>query len=204
MGKKASMTDEVYERIKADITENRPARNVLLTEQMLADAYGTSRTPVREALARLCFEGYIVKYPKKGYLIQSTDRDLKIKETIQLRYFVELGVVWELIQNASDEQIRACGAINLGDNINREAIVKYNTEFHINLARATGNTEAINLISDLADKSGDHLVLMGQKQQYVSEMESCHEKIINALLERDFAKAAIALHDDYMPVVTQS
>ena len=201
MAKKGSIADKVYEQLKKDIMENKPARNIMLTEQNLADMYGTSRTPVHEALARLCLEGYVEKYPKKGYLIQSMDIDLKIRERTQLRYYIELGIARDIIKNANDAQIKALYPTAYFDELKKEKIVERNMNFHVSLSELVDNREVTEMIKSLVSESNEHIVFMGEAVKDLNIMDSCHMNIVRALLERDMEKAAKALYEDFMETV---
>ncbi|MGI5910402.1 MAG: GntR family transcriptional regulator [Sphaerochaetaceae bacterium] len=59
----------VYEKIRDKIINCEYSPGTLLKEDILKEEYAVSRTPVREALARLENEGLIVIKPKKGILV---------------------------------------------------------------------------------------------------------------------------------------
>ena len=59
-----------YERIRADILAGRFEAGAALLETVLAGQYGVSRTPVREALARLEQDGLLLRVVR-GYRVRS-------------------------------------------------------------------------------------------------------------------------------------
>ena len=50
---------DAYERLRAEIVEGEFAPGTALVEVSLAERYGTSRTPIREALRRLEQDGLV-------------------------------------------------------------------------------------------------------------------------------------------------
>ena len=58
-----SLNDKVYSKIKNDIMHLVLEPGAAMSVQKLADAYGSSRTPVREAIVRLQQEGLVDIYP---------------------------------------------------------------------------------------------------------------------------------------------
>lgn len=65
-GGRASLTEEAYARIKAEILDNRMPPGFQALEPELAVRLGMSRTPVREALIRLQKEGLVEVVPRRG------------------------------------------------------------------------------------------------------------------------------------------
>ena len=59
MEKNENLTNQVYQKLKAQIINNEIAPNSYLDEKALCQSLGVSRTPVREALARLERDGLV-------------------------------------------------------------------------------------------------------------------------------------------------
>lgn len=78
-----SLTDRAYERIQNMIVTRALAPYQLLSESDLARELGLGRTPVREALQRLKFEGFVEVMPRRGVLVAPIDvtRQLDLLET---------------------------------------------------------------------------------------------------------------------------
>src|SRR3954453_15210100 len=68
-----SMTQDVHGRLKDQILEVQRAPGTLLLEAQLAEEFGVSKTPVREALRLLAQSGWIVVLPRKGYMIRPAE-----------------------------------------------------------------------------------------------------------------------------------
>ena len=69
-GKKPpSLTDRAYDRIRARIIDRSLEPGHDFTEAMLATSLAMSKTPVREALARLQMEGFVQAIPRRGYMV---------------------------------------------------------------------------------------------------------------------------------------
>lgn len=64
-----SSRQRAYEAIKEAILSNRFPPGESLAEQMLADLYQVSRTPVREALQRLSKDGLVEMIPRRGAFV---------------------------------------------------------------------------------------------------------------------------------------
>lgn len=67
--KRATLTDQAYERLEESIVTLRLQPGAVLSESALAADLGFGRTPIREALQRLAREGLVVILPRKGILV---------------------------------------------------------------------------------------------------------------------------------------
>src|SRR5262245_2078621 len=78
----------VYEALRRDILERTFVPGEPLTEQDLSRRYGVSRTPVREALAKLERDRLVRVVPKKGAFVRSISHD-DVRELYQIREALE-------------------------------------------------------------------------------------------------------------------
>ncbi len=78
----------VYEALRRDILEREFVPGEPLTEQDLSRRYGVSRTPVREALAKLERDRLVRVVPKKGAFVRSISHD-DVRELYQIREALE-------------------------------------------------------------------------------------------------------------------
>ena len=64
-----SLKELAYHRLEDKIVRLEFRPGIFVTEKELADSIGIGRTPVREALARLEFEGFVESIPRRCYRI---------------------------------------------------------------------------------------------------------------------------------------
>ncbi|MDF0603609.1 GntR family transcriptional regulator [Psychromarinibacter sp. C21-152] len=75
--KRASLHGTVVERLRDLITEGHVPPGEKINEKALCEAYGVSRTPLREALKVLASEGLVTLTPNRGATVaEITERDL--------------------------------------------------------------------------------------------------------------------------------
>lgn len=72
MPQKQSMSDQVLHRLREGIVNCVYKPGEIITETEVAQRYGSSKTPAREALSTLCLEEYLQKFPRKGYLVKAS------------------------------------------------------------------------------------------------------------------------------------
>jgi DNA-binding GntR family transcriptional regulator len=78
--RKGTLGGSVYDQLKSDILRWKYKPGQRLPEGAIAERFGVSRTPVREALRRLEQEGLIVYLQQQGY----TARNLNLRELNEL------------------------------------------------------------------------------------------------------------------------
>ncbi|MBB5957469.1 DNA-binding GntR family transcriptional regulator [Saccharothrix tamanrassetensis] len=83
-----SAQDTTYRWLKQHIATLPPDDGTFLTESGVAQAAGTSRTPVREALLRLEAEGFLRIMPKKGAFVPPIS-DAEVRAVMEARALVE-------------------------------------------------------------------------------------------------------------------
>jgi DNA-binding GntR family transcriptional regulator len=105
----ASVAQLAYQSLRQAILEMdiyRPGADLRLDEQRLAEALGVSRTPVRQALARLDHEGLVRIMPRRGVLIVRKSK-AEITEMIRAWAALESMAARLVCERAADEEIRA-------------------------------------------------------------------------------------------------
>lgn len=99
-----SLADQVFDVIERDILNGTYERGEYLTETGLSDRLGVSRTPVREAIRRLCQE-HLLEVTKHGVQVVGVSPD-DIKDIYEIRYRLEGLVARRVAEGATPEQIK--------------------------------------------------------------------------------------------------
>jgi DNA-binding GntR family transcriptional regulator len=94
------------EAILATNIYETPDEGLRLDERQLAAKLGVSRTPIREALARLEHEGLVENVPRRGYFIARKNKT-ELVEIITVWAALESMAARLLIEHASDDEIRS-------------------------------------------------------------------------------------------------
>lgn len=104
-----SVPKQIFERLRDQIISMELAPGVMISETSLAEKFGVSRTPVREALFKLANIGFIEVRPQRGTYVTHLSMP-KILEARFIREALELAVVAKLAENVSDDFIEQCEA----------------------------------------------------------------------------------------------
>jgi DNA-binding GntR family transcriptional regulator len=200
-----TLKDHIYEILRAAIMEMDiygENADLRLDERSLAEQLGISRTPIREALAKLEQEGFVEILPRKGVFVRRKS----------LQEVLEMVVVWAaletmaarlVVENATDIEIaslRKLGVRNSPD-AGRADIAEYseaNIKFHQRILELSKcvllKTTADNLLQHM------HAVrrrAMGEGDR-VSRSVVDHMAIIEAIENREGDLASLLVRDHTM------
>jgi len=191
-----SYKNKAYEALKSVIVSMdiyRSREDIRLDERQLAESFGVSRTPVREAMAQLEREGFVRTVPRRGvYIVRKTRRE--VIEMITAWAALE-GMAARLItQNARDDEIAALRRMfaTFEDGAVRAHLDEYsevNIEFHQSIIRMSGNSVLIALAENLfTHMRMIRMKTIGEKDRADRSIRD-HMTIIEALEARDTVRA---------------
>lgn len=183
--KKETLAEQAFNLIKKDIISGKLAPGEELPEKKLAQEFGISRTPVREALTRLEMEGLVEVSDQKIATVASfTEEDamhfMEIRTLLEV-YNLEATDplerdVLEGIRENLDAQL---AAIEVGS---YETFIDLDREFHLLLAGQNRNPKLRTLIHSVnTGVNRAFLVLSHTLQLSAGEAYEEHRRIVDAL-----------------------
>lgn len=157
--KPASRAEEIYARLREDVFEFRLLPGQRFTETELAEHYGASRTPVREALLRLQAEGLVRGYFRSGWEVVPIDFT-RFDHLYELRRLLEVHAVRKLsmreLATETQSMLDALAATWIVDKSARlrdaRKISVLDEAFHTNLVAAAGNPEILRVHAEITDR----------------------------------------------------
>ncbi len=187
-----TLSEEVYLKLKNDVNTMAISANTFLNEQQLAEHYGISKAPIRAALHRLCLEGILLSYPRKGYVVVTLS-DAEFKHAQNMRVLNE-GYALELVAaKATKEQLQKLRAL-----AEQDTGVQGNMDFHMALAQLSGNrflTEIIDRMLCAVTRTLNKLYSFDKSQSMYSQK---HTEIVDALIDSDVERAKELLREDIL------
>jgi DNA-binding GntR family transcriptional regulator len=185
----SSLTDRAYQALRREILTCALEPGSDISEAVIADRLEMSKTPVREALARLRTEGFVRSFPRRGYQIAPlTISD--IDELLDLRRIVEEACGELAAERISDSELdrlaKLADATTDSDTIaDLGTYISANREFHLAIANAANNRR----LTDLAFKMFDELeryFYYGARERVISgDVQPDHHGIVAVLRQRD-------------------
>jgi len=190
--------DQAYQEIKkAIISGQLESAKIFSIKNLVAD-YNLGLTPAREALVILASEGLIEPIPRIGYQVKSLSIN-DMLEIFHLRSILEVEGIGHAAEKITDNDIRL-----LEENIRLEkelvislqsdnSALSYeeghalNLEFHITIARASGNKR----LADMVEKLHNELEIVLGYDPQIARVDIAaaaaiqHYEIIERLKRRD-------------------
>jgi len=188
----ASRTAAVQEALRQAIIEQRLKAGARLPEDAIGDAFGTSRTIAREALGRLAVEGLVELRPNKGAFVANPTLE-EGHDTFVVRRGLETTVMAALAGKLTPAQIRTLHAFvddeHKAAHHNDEAeSIRLAGEFHLVLARMTGNTLLIRYTTEVVSRCSLILAMYGRPHSADCGVDE-HREIVDALEKGEAGKA---------------
>lgn len=100
----ATAQEVVLEAVREAILTNVFEPGARLRQEELAEMFGTSRIPVRDALHALEYEGLVQSEPHRGFTVTSLDAD-DVEEVYELRILLESEAVRLALPLLTDEDL---------------------------------------------------------------------------------------------------
>jgi DNA-binding GntR family transcriptional regulator len=194
-----ALYQEVAERLRQRIFAHELTPGTWIDEQKLAEQYGISRTPLREALKVLASEGLVELRPRRGcYVTEISQQDLD--DIFPLMAMLEGRCALEAVNRMTPADL--AGLKDVHEQLESaardgriDAFFEANQEFHRRLQELSGNRWLLSVIQDLRKVlklSRLHsLSLEGRLEQSLEE----HRGIMAALAAHDAERAEKMMHD---------
>nr|WP_217345583.1 GntR family transcriptional regulator [Noviherbaspirillum sp. L7-7A]MBV0879884.1 GntR family transcriptional regulator [Noviherbaspirillum sp. L7-7A] len=188
-----SAEERMYLEIYDAIMEHRLPAGTKMAEQTLGEIYGLARHHVRKVLGRLAADGLVDLEPNRGAFIASPDAQ-EAHDMFDLRQTLEQSVVQKLAQQAGPEDFARLRQMiaderNAYMQGNRPLWVRLSADFHIALARLSGNALVVDILRRLVSRT----TLLISTADALAGQQPCsfdeHLAVVDALERKDCTRA---------------
>lgn len=200
MKKNKNMDDMVYKALRHEILTKKLYPNTQLVETAIAEKLGTSRTPVRDAIKKLSYEGLVKIIPRRGAFIVCPTKE-EFSQLFFCRLLLETKATELAAANITDGEIKL-----LEEHIKEEMICLRNKDIesymvnnknlHMVIVRASRNEYIIKYTEELISKSDIYLIFYDnfllKKEEDINSFQE-HRNLVESLKNRDPQKSAQAM-----------
>lgn len=193
MERHQTLREKILETIREAILKGTLKPGEKVAEPELAERFGISRTPIREAFRQLESEGYLTVIPRKGAVVTALSEQ-DVQEFYAIKSILE-GYAAELAATRlTEKDIEKLKTINeklktLAAEDDVKAFFRTHNEFHDLFIRAAGNQKLAELITQMGLKFNRlrmaSLSIKGRMDISVAE----HERLIEAFRNQDGTQA---------------
>ncbi len=192
-----SLTEQAYAILRERIITGALPPGADVSEPELAEDLQMSKTPVREALGRLCVEGFMEAYPRRGYRVSPvTIKDMN--DLFSVRGVLEgtaAALAAENLTFAEMDQLDelADASYVMGEEVSTRTFIARNEQFHALIAQGSRNQRLSALVMSHLEECA-RLFHMGTRVRDINpETNNDHHRILAHLRARDAEKARQAI-----------
>ncbi len=191
--KNRSAKDRICEALRSNIENSIITSGQVLSVDRLAEQFGVSRTPVREALLSLENEGFVKVAPRVGYTVNP----LNIAELLDIynvRLLIEKEAVMLAVPRMTREDIERLRMLLPSEAEGYSA--KNNREFHTAIARASGSKLLPEILESILWRRYRGSILDSHVLHREESARKAHKAILDAMASGDveLATAEMVLH----------
>lgn len=192
-----TLSQSAYRRIREDIVAGRIREESVLSERVLAEGLGISRTPLRTAIAQLEKEGIVDRLNNGAILVRSVTVEQLI-EIVMMRQKLESATAARAAQYPLTEELAALKddmlSVIADDNTDFDTFWEIDERFHSAVAHAARFTLLPEILSE--QRAVAWRCSLTRSYNSFTDQAREHVDIIDAIARNDEegAYAAMSLH----------
>ena len=203
-GQRTSLRQQVAHALRAAMVSGQLRPGVVYSAPMLAEKFGVSATPVREAMLDLAKEGLVEAVRNKGFRVTELSGQ-ELDELTSIRILIEVPTVAAIARDCDEElaaQVEALRPIarlieKCAVEIDLIGYIEADRQFHLELLSLAGNEQLVAVIGDLRARSRLFGLQQLAERGLLSDSAREHEQLLDLVIARD-AEGAAALMEQHM------
>lgn len=192
--------DAALSGLRSDLLTGELGPGDQILQESLADRYGVSRVPLREALKTLESEGQVTYFPNRGYFVAELSV-ADLTEVYRLRTLLEAEAIRDAVPTLTDADVAALA--DLLAEVERAAaaddviaMTAANRRFHFAIFDAAGLPRLTRLLHQLWEATDAYRALYFQNPVNRDRVGAEHATMMRALHARD-AELLVTLHNEH-------
>ncbi|WP_321809952.1 MULTISPECIES: GntR family transcriptional regulator [unclassified Burkholderia] len=194
-----STADAVAASLREMIINGELQAGERLVERDLAERFGISRIPMREAIQRLEREGLLDIFRNRGAVVRMLSAS-DVQEIYDMRTLLEGDAIYRSVKRLDDETLARAELVHrlLGESNVPRRQGELNREFHALLYSCCGNERQLKAIAELRSQVERYERLQTTLLADTPSFQVEHEEILHACRERNArgARAMTVAHLD--------
>jgi len=185
----SSLAEKVYDLLKVQILSGELKGGMVIPEEQLAQQFGVSRTPIREAIKRLAEYGLVILKPRSHALVYQVD-DKEAHDIASVRIALESLAITLLTPAMVEKNIHNLSKLaaecqyNLGIS-NRADLYVSDSLFHLELVKCTENSALYTLYERLDSQCQLLRIAQNLPFERLSEIVNHHTLMLQYLKNED-------------------
>ncbi|MEV1329479.1 GntR family transcriptional regulator [Micromonospora costi] len=197
LGGRPNFRQEIAHTLRGALITGQLRAGVLYSVPMLAEQFGVSATPVREAMLDLANEELVTIVRNKGFRVKELS-DRELDEITSLRALIEVPTVAEIARAINEPTRAAVEELRpLTKEVERLAeagdligYVEVDRRFHLSLLALAGNRHLIDVVGNLRARSRLYGLQELAERGELGRSAAEHEQIVDLVVAGDAPGAA--------------
>ncbi|TIT38029.1 MAG: GntR family transcriptional regulator [Mesorhizobium sp.] len=195
-----TLNDRAYGALKQELISGGFSPGQTLVIRKLAETFGISTTPIREALQRLVAERLLEMQNNRSIIVPLLSEPA-FAELTRIRIAVE-GLAGEMAATRMSEsaladiQVALAGMQRAIEAQDARTYLSLNEAFHFAIYEHAGAPILLNMIRDLWGRVGPYLKLLMRADRYIPQSNDAHHRIVAALEQRNGPAVRVSLEQD--------
>lgn len=206
---RTSLRHQVAHALRAALVAGEMRPGMVYSAPALAEQFGVSATPVREAMLDLAKEGLLEAVRNKGFRVTDLS-ERELDEITALRVLIEVPAVAEIARRAAAaddagdpssirDQVEALRElareiVRLAQQRDLIAYIEADRRFHLSLLEILDNRQLVELISNLRSRSRLYGLQSLAEGGGLAASAAEHEELLDHVLAGDDGQAARLMH----------
>ncbi len=183
-----TLRERIVDTIREAIINGILKPGTKISEPELAERFGISRTPIREALRQLESEGFITVIPRKGAIVSKLSKK-DVEDFYELKSILEGFAARKAVEKISDDDIEHMEHVNrqlekLTKKGDLRRVYELHNEFHDTFLKACGNDKLYGIVQNLVRQFQRFRMILSMPGKIEGSIEQ-HWEIIEAFKKRD-------------------
>lgn len=194
----STMSKGVYDSLRDQIRKGILKPGQKLTIRQIAESFGVSTMPVREALSKLQAEGFVI-FDRRSTLVRNLSLQ-EVKEIFSIRQRLEtLAIEWALPNLKQEDLIELKEILKQMDrqNISHDDWERLNHEFHLKFYKLSKSETLIQLIKNVWDSVTPYMHIFLSSVDSLHHAQNEHHEMIK-MIEDNNLDGLIALTTNHL------
>jgi DNA-binding GntR family transcriptional regulator len=181
IGRPQTVAEQVADVLREAIARGALAPGVVLRQDELAERFGFSRMPIRDALRQLDNEGLVTIHPTRGASVARMDAT-EIREIYAVRELLEVEALRLAYPNFTEALLNQANLtleqIDAEADVGRWGLL--NRQFHLALYRPCGNERLTSLIEAQHNAADRYVRVLLSSLDYRAQSQAEHRALLAA------------------------
>jgi DNA-binding GntR family transcriptional regulator len=200
-----TIRQRVYDELKKEITEGLilPGQKVSLRD--LAETFGVSLMPVREAVWQLESERIIIVESNRRIRVNQLTPE-EMEEALRIRLVLEVQAARRACERRPESAVKRLGSVleaMIALQSKPRKYVDKNMEFHFTVYECADSPILLDFIHNLWARVGPYFFIHAERSESLADTQDSHRHIFNAFAAKDPDAVEEALRNDLLHTAQQ-